>query len=68
MFNFRFLKKDVKAPFVGGKKSRKFPEGLHLGIFSNACGDEEWTNTGVFHRETLCCQFGKHVPCDEIIV
>lgn len=68
MVALRFLKENVKAPFVGGTKSRKFPEGLHLGIFSNACGDQKWTNTGVFHKEKLCCHFGKHVPCDGIIV
>ena len=41
-----FLKRNVKAPFVGGKKSKKFPEGLEISMFSNACGDETWKNSG----------------------
>merc|ERR1719350_2528883 len=32
----RYVKKIVKAPFVGGRKSRKFPEGLQIGMFFNA--------------------------------
>ena len=42
-----FLKIKVKAPFVGGKKSKKFPEGLKIAMFSNACGDTTWKNSGV---------------------
>ena len=41
----------MKAPFIGGKKSRKFPEGATIGMFSNACGDEEWTHAGLFSIE-----------------
>merc|ERR1711876_157294 len=40
----RFIKDKIKAPFVGGK-SKKFPDGLQIAMFSNACGDEEWTNS-----------------------
>lgn len=48
IFNFqRFLKVEVKAPFIGGKKSKKFPEGATIGMFSNACGDEEWSHSGM---------------------
>ena len=42
----RFIKDKIKAPFVGGK-SKKFPDGLQIAMFSNACGDEEWTNSGM---------------------
>ena len=41
-----YIKKKIKAPFVGGRRSKKFPEGLQIGMFSNACGDDEWTNAG----------------------
>jgi len=60
----RYVKKEVKAPFVGGK-SKKFPDGLKIGMFSNACGDETWQNSGKYHSETLCCKGGNYYNCDE---
>ena len=50
--DFRYLKNDIKAPFVGGK-SKKFPEGLQIGMFSNACGDAEWQNAEKYHKEKV---------------
>ena len=44
--SLRYVKNNVKAPFVGGRKSKKFPEGLEIGMFSNACGANIWTNAG----------------------
>jgi len=61
-----FLKRNVKAPFVGGKKSKKFPEGLEISMFSNACGDETWKNSGYHHNEKVCCRAAKYIPCEEI--
>ena len=46
--SLRYVKKNVKAPFVGGRKSKKFPEGLEIGMFSNACGANIWTNAGQY--------------------
>ena len=44
----RYIKRDIKAPFVGGKRSKKFPDGLKISMFTNACGDELWTNTSTY--------------------
>ena len=49
---FRYIKDSIKAPFVGGK-SKKFPEGLQIGMFSNACGDAEWQNAESYHKEKV---------------
>jgi len=56
------LKKKIKAPFVG-RKSRKFPNGLKFGMFSNSCGNPLWTFAGVKHLETVCCWRGKLADC-----
>jgi len=61
-----YIKDSIKAPFVGGKRSKKFPEGLQIGMFSNACGDDEWTNAESYHKEKVCCKAGKYIPCEEI--
>ena len=61
----RYIKDSIKAPFVGGK-SKKFPEGLQIGMFSNGCGDAEWQNAEKYHKEKVCCKAGKYVPCDEL--
>ena len=50
--SFRYIKDSIKAPFVGGK-SKKFPEGLQIGMFSNACGDAEWQNAESYHKEKV---------------
>merc|ERR1712183_301884 len=63
----RYVKENVKAPFVGGRKSKKFPEGLEIGMFSNACGANIWTNAGEVHSEKLCCVVGKYVPCEDLV-
>jgi len=60
-----YIKDRIKAPFVGGK-SKKFPDGLVIGMFSNACGDAEWQNSEKYHKEKVCCKAGKYIPCDEI--
>eukprot|EP00091_Calanus_sinicus_P004625 TRINITY_DN14967_c0_g1_i1.p1 TRINITY_DN14967_c0_g1~~TRINITY_DN14967_c0_g1_i1.p1 ORF type:complete len:183 (-),score=56.97 TRINITY_DN14967_c0_g1_i1:108-656(-) len=58
-----FLKEEVKAPFVG-PKSKKFPKGLEIGMFSSACGSKEkWHFTGMTHGERVCCRAGKYIPC-----
>lgn len=58
-----FLRTDVKAPFVG-PKSKKFPKGLEIGMFSSACGSKEkWHFTGLTHGEKVCCRAGKYIPC-----
>merc|ERR1712227_1057905 len=51
----QFLKVNVKAPFVG-KRSKKFPEGLNIGMFSNACGDKTWTNSENDYGDRICCR------------
>jgi len=61
----RFIKDKIKAPFVGGK-SKKFPDGLQIAMFSNACGDEEWTNSESYHGEKVCCKTGEYIPCEEL--
>merc|ERR1719414_2127509 len=58
----RFLKEKVKTPFVG-KRSKKFPKGLEIGMFSSACGSKaKWHFTGTTHGEKVCCQAGKYRP------
>jgi len=57
------IKKDVKAPFVGGKRSRKFPQGLQFGLFSNACNESSWHYAGYKHDETICCGRGNMIDC-----
>merc|ERR1711934_683020 len=61
----KYIKDSIKAPFVGGK-SKKFPEGLQIGMFSNACGDAEWRNAEKYHKEKVCCKAGEYRPCDEL--
>merc|ERR1712037_211957 len=56
------LKNTVKAPFVG-KNSKKFPDGIEFGMYSNACGVSEWTYTGVKHYEKVCCSRGEYEDC-----
>jgi len=58
----QFLKVNVKAPFVG-KRSKKFPEGLNIGMFSNACGDKTWTNSENDYGDRICCRAGKYYAC-----
>merc|ERR1712073_147320 len=58
-------KYNIKAPFVCGK-SKKFPVGLQIAMFSNACGDEEWTNSESYHGEKVCCKTGEYIPCEEL--
>jgi len=56
------LKKKVNAPFVG-KNSKKFPEGAEFGMYSNACGDPEWTYCDQKHEEKVCCNKGVYEDC-----
>merc|ERR1711953_108084 len=63
----KYVKENVKAPFVGGRKSKKFPEGLQIGMFSNSCGDNIWINAGDVNSEKLCCVVGKYVPCEDLV-
>merc|ERR1711936_993835 len=57
-----YLKLKVKIPFVGAK-SKKFPKGLEIGMFSNACGVKKWHATGLKHGEKVCCRAGEYKPC-----
>merc|ERR1712133_38539 len=57
------IKKDVKAPFVGGKRSRRFPKGLQFGLYSNSCNETMWHFTGQKHDETICCGRAKLIDC-----
>ena len=65
--HYRYIKEKVKAPFVGGRRSKKFPTGLDIAMYSNACGDKIWTNAGEVHSEKLCCVAGKHVDCGDLL-
>merc|ERR1712106_754713 len=56
------VKKNVKAPFVG-PKSRKFPNGLGIGMYSNSCGRTKWVDTKDRHPDNICCRNGKHTKC-----
>eukprot|EP00092_Neocalanus_flemingeri_P040057 GFUD01043630.1.p1 GENE.GFUD01043630.1~~GFUD01043630.1.p1 ORF type:complete len:179 (+),score=25.25 GFUD01043630.1:79-615(+) len=56
------LKDKVKAPFVG-PKSKKFPRGIEFGMYTNSCGRTKWQPTGLKHREKVCCNDGKYIPC-----
>jgi len=56
------LKNTVKAPFVG-KNSKKFPDGIEFGMYSNGCGVSDWTYTGVKHYEKVCCSRGEYEDC-----
>merc|ERR1712180_328662 len=51
------------APFVGGKRSRRFPKGLQFGLYSNSCNETMWHFTGVKHDETICCGRAKLIDC-----
>eukprot|EP00090_Calanus_glacialis_P024533 TRINITY_DN3812_c0_g1_i1.p1 TRINITY_DN3812_c0_g1~~TRINITY_DN3812_c0_g1_i1.p1 ORF type:complete len:194 (+),score=45.99 TRINITY_DN3812_c0_g1_i1:31-582(+) len=57
------LNHKVKAPYVGPPKSKKFPEGVQFGMYSNSCGQPNWIATGLIHREKVCCQDGKYDKC-----
>jgi len=62
-----FLKLKAKSPYVGVPKSRKFPAGLDIAMFSNACGkNEPWIMTGLKHREKVCCRNGRYRPCKKL--
>jgi len=56
------VKKKVKAPYVG-PKSKKFPKGLKIGMYSNSCGRTKWTDTSRRHPKRVCCKNGVHIPC-----
>jgi len=58
----RLVKEKVKAPFVGAK-SRKFPRGLQVGMYTNGCGSSSWVDTGDRHPERVCCSRGKLAEC-----
>jgi len=56
------IKTKVKAPFVG-PRSKKFPKGLGIGMYSNSCGKTKWVDTKERFSENICCRKGKHVKC-----
>merc|ERR1712018_107462 len=56
------VKNKVKAPFVG-KKSRKFPKGLQIGMYTNSCGSDAWLDTQDRHPQRICCSKGKLADC-----
>merc|ERR1712110_589493 len=56
------VKEKVKAPFVG-RRSKKFPKGLQIGMYSNACGTDKWEDTKDRHPERICCAKGRHAEC-----
>jgi len=58
----QLIKEKVKAPFVG-RRSKKFPKGLQIGMYSNACGTAKWEDTKDRHQERICCAKGRHVEC-----
>merc|ERR1712240_153343 len=57
------LKNRLHAPFVG-KNSKKFPEGVEFGFYTNACGHEKWTYVGRKHDEKVCCAAAQYQECD----
>jgi len=58
-----WVKTEGKTPFVG-KNSKKFPNGLEFGMYSNSCGNKLWDWAGRIHHEIVCCAKGLHTPCD----
>jgi len=62
-----YMKKNMKTPFVG-RHSRKFPNGLEFGMFTNACGATGWTWTGRTHNERVCCRKGRGAKCPKDII
>jgi len=58
----RLIKEKVRAPFVG-PRSRKFPNGLEIGMYANSCGRSRWVDTARRHPEPVCCAKGKFIPC-----
>jgi len=63
------LKVKVKAPVVGGKRSKKFPGGLEWAMYANACGkNNKWVYAGIKHDEKVCCNpKKKNFPCSEVL-
>merc|ERR1719201_1886926 len=49
-----WVKTEGKTPFVG-KNSKKFPNGLEFGMYSNSCGNKLWDWAGRIHHEIVCC-------------
>jgi len=62
-----YMKKHVKTPFVG-RHSRKFPNGLEFGMFTNACGEAGWSWSGRTHSERVCCRKGRGAKCPKDIL
>jgi len=56
------IKDKVKAPFVG-RRSKKFPNGLQIGMYTNSCGSDKWVDTLDRHPERICCAKGRHTEC-----
>jgi len=59
------LKRKVNAPFVGPGPpvSKKFPNGIKFGMYTNQCGEEKWHDTGFRHWELICCANGEYKKC-----
>jgi len=47
-----WVKTEGKTPFVG-KNSKKFPNGLEFGMYSNSCGNKLWDWAGRIHHEIV---------------
>jgi len=62
-----YMKKHMKTPFVG-RHSRKFPNGLEFGMFTNACGEAGWSWSGRTHSERVCCRKGRGATCPKDIL
>jgi len=59
------LKTKAKTPFAG-RRSKKFPNGIGIGMYTNSCGKSEpWVDTKDRHPEKICCRNGKHTKCPE---
>jgi len=58
------LLRDYKVPFVGSKQnSKRYPNGLKLGMYANGCGNLEWLDTGFRFKDPVCCIKGTYDKC-----
>ncbi|XP_023341276.1 uncharacterized protein LOC111711219 isoform X2 [Eurytemora carolleeae] len=54
-----------KVPFVGRKQnSKRYPDGVKIGMYANGCGNVDWIDTGLRHPMPVCCIKGKYDPCE----
>jgi len=58
------LQKRYKVPFVGSKQnSKRFPNGLMIGMYANICGNTKWKDTKIRKPDPVCCIKGKYDAC-----